>query len=122
MQAPNMTTQTMIGLERTMRAEDERVVAALKAAGREKEVKKIDETAQDFEAQFLSSILQPMFEQVEVDPVFGGGKGEEMFRGLMLEEYGKIMARTGRVGISDMVRHEMLKIQEESLNVQNLAN
>lgn len=118
MNASAMTVQTMIGIEKTIRAEDERAVAALKAAGRGHDVEKIDESARDFEAQVLSSLLQPMFEEIEVDPVFGGGKGEEIFRGLMLGEYGKIMARTGQIGISDMVRHEMLKIQEESLNVQ----
>lgn len=114
--APSMTIQTMIGLEKTIRAEDEQAVAALKAAGRGRDIEKINDAAQDFEAQFTTSMLQPMFEDIQVDPVFGGGKGEEMFRGLMLGEYGKLMARTGQLGVADMVRHQMLQIQEESLN------
>lgn len=118
MHGPSMTMQTMLGIEKTIRAEDERATAALRAAGRGADLRKIDEAAQDFEAQVMASMLQPMFEGIEVDPVFGGGKGEEMFRGFMLQEYGKIMARTGRIGIADMVRHQMLQIQEESLNVQ----
>lgn len=114
----SMTFQTMTGLEKSIRAEDERAISALKAAGRGRDIEKINAAAEDFEAQFTTSMLQPMFEDIPVDPVFGGGKGEEMFRGLILGEYGKLMARTGQLGVADMVRHQMLQIQEESLNAK----
>ena len=41
---------------------------------------RIDETAQDFEAMFVTEMMRPMFDTVEVDQTFGGGKGEEVFR------------------------------------------
>jgi Rod binding domain-containing protein len=72
----------------------------------------IDKTAQDFEAMFATQLLQPMFETVSVDPVFGGGHGEEIMRSFMLQEYGKIIAKTGKLGIAKEVRAEMLKAQE----------
>jgi peptidoglycan hydrolase FlgJ len=35
-----------------------------------------------------------------------------MFRSFMLQEYGKVMAATGGVGVADMVKREMLRAQE----------
>lgn len=74
----------------------------------------IDEAAKEFEAVFLTEMLKPMFEGLEPDPSFGGGKGEEIFQSFMLEEYGKTMAEAGGIGIADYVRDELLRIQEAS--------
>ena len=42
-------------------------------------------------------MLKPVFDSVEVDPLFGGGKGEEVFRGLLEQEYAKIIAKQGGI-------------------------
>jgi Rod binding domain-containing protein len=72
----------------------------------------IDKASQDFEAMFATQLLQPMFETVNVDPTFGGGHGEEMMRSFLLQEYGKIIAKTGKLGIGTQVKKEMLRAQE----------
>jgi Rod binding domain-containing protein len=74
----------------------------------------IDKVAKDFESVFIAQMLAPMFEGVEVDEMFGGGTGEEMYRSLMIEEYGKIMAKSGGIGIADQVKAELLRLQEMS--------
>lgn len=80
-----------------------------------REMAKIGAAAQDFEAMYLTEMMRPMFEEVNrPDPMFGGGKGEEIFNGMMLDQYGKIMAKAGGVGLAKYVRAEMIKIQEES--------
>lgn len=71
------------------------------------------ETAEDFEAFFLSQIFAQMFQGVDVDPVFGGGPGETIFRSLMIEEYGKAVAKNGGVGIADAVMQELIALQED---------
>ena len=53
---------------------------------------------------------------IKVDTTFGGGKGEEIFQGMMLQEYGKMMAETGQLGIADSVRQELIRMQSESDN------
>lgn len=73
---------------------------------------KLEEAAQDFEAQFLSQMLENMFSTVEVNPDFGGGQGEEVYRSLLINEYGKIIARTGGIGVADHVKKELLRLQE----------
>jgi peptidoglycan hydrolase FlgJ len=74
------------------------------------------EAARDFESVFISEMLKPMFETVEVDDMFGGGKGEEVFRGIMIQEMGKSIAKQGGFGIADQVKAELLRIQEHHKN------
>ncbi len=76
-------------------------------------LQKIDETAKEFESVFLSQMLQHMFAGVEeADDWFGGGHGEEMFKSLLIDEYGKLMAKAGGIGVADHIRQEMLNLQE----------
>ena len=71
----------------------------------------IKQTARDFEASFLSVMMQQMFAGLSTDGPFGGGAGEEMFRSVLTDAMAKQVARTGGVGISATVEREMLKLQ-----------
>jgi Rod binding domain-containing protein len=71
----------------------------------------IAKTAQDFEASFLSVMLQSMFQGVKQQEPFGGGEGEEMFKSFMSEAMAKQMAKAGGIGLSKSVQAEMLKMQ-----------
>ena len=51
-----------------------------------------------FEAQFVSQMFQHMFEGIKTDGIYGGGSGEEMFRSLLIDEYGKMVANRGDIG------------------------
>jgi Rod binding domain-containing protein len=69
-------------------------------------------TAQSFEAYFLSQFVDRMFQGIPKDSLSGSGNGEEIFRTLLSQEYGKAMAAHGGVGIADQVYREILKTQE----------
>lgn len=69
-------------------------------------------SAEEFEAMFLTQMLQPMFENIEVNGGMGGGHAEKMFRTMMVDEMGKGMARSGGIGLSDSIYKEILKMQE----------
>jgi Rod binding domain-containing protein len=69
-------------------------------------------SARDFEAVFSTEMLSPMFEGIEVDPTFGGGHGEEMFRTMLLDQYGKQMAANDSLGMVHQIADTLLKIQE----------
>jgi len=73
---------------------------------------KIRETAQDFEAFYLGQMLQPMFANLGAEEPFGGGSAENTWRTLLVDEYGKAIARKGGVGIADAVVQQMLRMQE----------
>ncbi len=87
-----------------------------------KNEKKLEEAAKEFEAVFVSEMMKPMFEGIEVDETFGGGQAEKIFRGMMLQEFGKTIAETGRVGIAPHIKEAMIKLQEQqSSNTQAKA-
>lgn len=81
----------------------------------EKTLNRIDEASKDFEASFMSEMLKPMFEGIQVDQNFGGGKGEEVFRDFLLQEYGKKMTAAGGIGIASIVRDQMIQQQEGTI-------
>lgn len=70
------------------------------------------EAANQFEAVFITQFLGEMFKGIKSDGPFGGGQGEEMFRSLMMDEYGKRIAAQGGFGLSDSITRELLKVQE----------
>jgi Rod binding domain-containing protein len=72
----------------------------------------IEKVAEDFEAFFAGTYFEQMFSGIEPDPVTGGGEGEEMFRSLMLQEYGKAVAKQHKLGIADIVKAQLLRLQE----------
>ena len=53
-----------------------------------------------------------MFEGIKTDGPFGGGQGEQMFRSLMLDQYGKQIAERGGFGLSDAITRALLSHQE----------
>ncbi|WP_282607964.1 rod-binding protein [Pelagibius sp. Alg239-R121] len=70
------------------------------------------QAAEDFEAVFIAQMLGPIFDTLETDGPFGGGPSEKIYRSLMVQEYGKSIAKSGGIGISDSVQREILKLQE----------
>jgi peptidoglycan hydrolase FlgJ len=74
--------------------------------------KSLDAVAEDFEAMFASQMMAPMWAGIDADPMFGGGMGEETFRSLMINEYGKIIAKSGGIGVAPYVKTELLRAQE----------
>jgi len=53
-----------------------------------------------------------MFSGLKTDGITGGGQGEEMFRSLMINEYGKNIAQQGGFGIAAQMKAQLLKHQE----------
>ena len=70
-----------------------------------------EQKAREFEVVFASQVAKLMLGSVEVDESFGGGHGEEMFRGIMAEELGKSIADGGGLGIAPAVLDQLLKLQ-----------
>jgi Rod binding domain-containing protein len=68
--------------------------------------------AKEFESVFIAQFLGSMFEGVKADGMFGGGQGEEMFRSMMLDQYGKSIADQGGFGIADSITKSLTTHQE----------
>jgi flagellar protein FlgJ len=74
--------------------------------------------AVEFEAVYLTQMLQPMFDNLKSAEPFDGGFGEGVWRSLQVQEYGKALAKSGGVGIADAVARQLLQAQEEREGVQ----
>ncbi len=72
---------------------------------------RIEESAREFEAVFVAEMLKPMFEGIETNEMFGGGKGEEIFRGMMIQEFGKNIASQDSIGIQSQVKNKLIELQ-----------
>ncbi len=91
----------------------------LKNASKDKksvEEAKIAQAAEDFEAFFISKSMESMFEGVSTEGMFGGGHAEKIYRSLLLNEYGKVMAQSGGIGVKDEVMRSILQMQEMASN------
>ena len=104
-----------------MQASQEGSAEAAKKLKDARELKKVEDAAQEFEAVFIGEMLKPMFEGIETDGQFGGGKGEEIFRGMMVQEYGKMLAKNGGIGLSSQIREQMIQMQEEANNANTIT-
>lgn len=72
----------------------------------------VAKAAQQFAGMFMSQMFTHMFEGVGKDTMFGGGQGEEMFRSVLVDEYGKAAAKSGGLGITDKIMHALIAQQE----------
>lgn len=69
---------------------------------------RIDGVATEFEAVFLSQIVRGMSTGLGPDGLFG----KEPFGSLLADEYARLLARAGGIGIADATRRELLRLQE----------
>lgn len=69
----------------------------------------IERIAKDYESFAYSEWLKQMYEGVPVDPVYGGGKTEGIYRDLLLDEYGKEIVKNSKIGIHKNIAKEMKK-------------
>ncbi len=74
----------------------------------------IRKSADEFENVFVSQMLGHMFDGIGTDETFGGGRGEEMFKPMLTEQFGKQITRRGGLGIANQVYSELLRAQEAS--------
>jgi len=68
--------------------------------------------AEDFTAFFISQSFDLMTKDIPVDPVTGGGNGEETWRTMLNQEYGKVAAKSSSFGLTDAVAKQILAMQE----------
>jgi len=73
---------------------------------------KAAKAAKDYESVFISQFLGSMFSGIKTDGLTGGGQGEEMFRSLMINEFGKGIEQRGGFGLAAQMKTQLLKHQE----------
>lgn len=78
------------------------------------QVAKLAKTAQDFEANVLGQLLQPIFDTVDTaHGLFGGGDGEAQWKPMFVSELAKGIAANGGLGIARDALSQMIRMQEQ---------
>ena len=72
-------------------------------AGAGRELKKLREASQDFEAIFIKQMLDAMRKTLPKGGLIDGGMAEDIFEDMLYEERAKVMAKTGSIGLADML-------------------
>jgi peptidoglycan hydrolase FlgJ len=63
---------------------------------------------QDFEALFIKQMLDAMRKTVnKADDMLNGGMSQDIFEGMLYDEYAKKMAETAQFGLSDMIYRQV---------------
>jgi len=72
----------------------------------------VRETAEQFEAVFLNTMLQNMFTGLQDGGTWGSGHGADAWQSLLIDEYARSIAANGGIGLADSVERELLALQE----------
>ena len=79
--------------------------------------KKAWETAQGLEANFFQTMIGTMFEGIQGDgPMGTSATGQDAWRGMLMEQYGKNISAKGGIGLAPQIYREMLRHQELASN------
>jgi Rod binding domain-containing protein len=73
-------------------------------------------TAVDFESQFLNTMFNEMFTDMDGDGPFGGGPAVGVWRSFLTDQYAKTFAKAGGIGIADQVYRTLMAHQEAPAN------
>ena len=87
-------------------------IGRAKTLGKSLNEAKVNEAAVDFEAQFISQMLENMFATVDTKESLGGDDSQEIYRSLLVDQYGKAISKAGGIGVADHVKREILRLQE----------
>jgi flagellar protein FlgJ len=74
---------------------------------------KLLKQAKDYEGVFLNTLTKEMFSSIKTDDKnFGGGFGEETWRGMQAEQMANIISSQGGIGLADQLMPTLLRMQE----------
>jgi Rod binding domain-containing protein len=67
--------------------------------------------AEDFEAVFLNTLFQQMFNGVGNGPL-SGGPAAGVWRSMLTDQYARTFAKSGGIGIADHVQRSLIALQQ----------
>lgn len=85
------------------------------------QVQRLRQQAEELEGVFLGMLTKQMFSSIKTDQEsFGGGFGEETWRGMQAEQLATAMAGNGGLGIADQIMGGLLTLQEAANTTKSL--
>ncbi|QVW34845.1 rod-binding protein [Geobacter sulfurreducens] len=100
----SMPTETLMSDAETARVRQ----LASRAGKAEQERMAAKKVAREFEAVFIGMMLKSMRDTVAKDDLTGGGRGEEIFRSMLDQEYATACAASGGLGLAPLIEQQLL--------------
>ncbi len=75
---------------------------------------KMKAAAENYEAVYLNQMFSQMFEGIPTEGLGHGGQAEETWRGMLVNEYAKSVAKAGGIGLAKSIYHDLVRVQERS--------
>ena len=101
----NLSNIPVTGADGTLRPTRTGMAAKDESAEHRKaEVKKV---AREFEALFAGMMLKSMRATVGSDSLTGGGRGEEVYRSLLDQEYANAMVQGNGLGLARLIEEQL---------------
>jgi len=99
--------------EKQTAVETDAFKTALEKAASEKNLDKLKEASQEFEAYFVNTLLKVMRNTIQEGGLVKKSQARETFEGMLDEEMAKKIAKGGGIGLADMIYQNMLKAYDK---------
>jgi peptidoglycan hydrolase FlgJ len=70
----------------------------------------VEKAAKEYEAVAVTKMLQQMYSDVKIDPLFGNKNTESIYKDMLLNEYGKLVADNGGIGLAKALTKDVQKM------------
>lgn len=70
----------------------------------------VEKAAKEYEAVAVTKMLQQMYSDVKIDPLFGNKNTEGIYKDMLLGEYGKLVADNGGIGLAKALTRDVQKM------------
>lgn len=72
---------------------------------------KIMQKSRELEGVFISKMIDPMFPSGKESNLFGGGAGSDIYRSMLIQQYGQVLADAGGVGLTNGIAKQITRQQ-----------
>ncbi len=101
------------GIERAGIGQTDLKLNYLRASGDDSDPERLRGAARELEAYFIHVLIREMRKAIPPNPLFGGGKAEEIFQDFLDEEIAAEMAKTNQLGLADLIFDSMADILKD---------
>ena len=77
------------------------------------EDEQILDNARELEGVMISQMVEPMFPKDDGSGIYGGGQGSDIYRMMMIQQYGQILSRSNGLGVAENIAKRLSKKGEE---------
>ena len=82
------------------------------AQSADKNVQAAKKVAREFESLMVNEMLKAMRSTLSKDPLTDGGRGEEIYRSLLDQEYAQAIASQGTLGLAKIIEQQLVKTEK----------